>query len=96
MNITSSYHVRIVNCSVNSLATFASSKQYNADLNACYNIGARYFIREVTKPMSKKAWSQCKAKVPDIERRTQCTLHSLRQLHDFLNTPKEIQPEVTA
>lgn len=79
-----------------SLATFASSKQYNADLNACYNIGARYFIREVTKPMSKKAWSQCKAKVPDIERRTQCTLHSLRQLHDFLNTPKEIQPEVTA
>lgn len=76
-----------------SLATFTSSKQYNADLNACYNIGARYFIREVTKPMSKKAWSQCKAKVPDIERRTQCTLHSLRQLHDFLSAPKETHPE---
>lgn len=45
-----------------SLATFESGKQYNADLNACYNISARYFIREVTKPMSKKAWSQCKAK----------------------------------
>lgn len=29
--------------------------------------------------MSKKAWSQCKAKVPDIERRTQCTLYSLKQ-----------------
>lgn len=79
-----------------SLATFTSSKQYNADLNACYNIGARYFIREVTKPMSKKAWSQCKAKVPDIERRTQCTLHSLRQLHDFLSAPKETQPEAAA
>ncbi len=79
-----------------SLATFTSSKQYNADLNACYNIGARYFIREVTKPMSKKAWSQCKAKVPDIERRTQCTLHSLRQLHAFLSTPKEAQLEAAS
>lgn len=78
------------------LATFKSSKQYNADLNACYNIGARYFIREIIKPMSKKAWSQCKAKVPDIERRTQCTLHSLRQLHDFLSTSKETQPEAAA
>ena len=70
------------------LATFKSGKQYNADLNACYNIGARYFIREIIKPMSNKAWSQCQAKVPDIKRRTQCTLCSLRQLHAFLNSPK--------
>ena len=74
-----------------SLATFESGKQYNADLNACYNIGARYFIREVTKPMSKKAWSQCKAKVPDIERRTQCTLYSLKQLHSLLCPPVATQ-----
>ena len=77
--------------SFRSLATFESGKQYNADLNACYNIGARYFIREVTKPMSKKAWSQCKAKVPDIERRTQCTLYSLKQLHSLLNPPAATQ-----
>ena len=37
------------------LAVFRSGKQYNADLNASYNIGARYFIREITKPLSVKA-----------------------------------------
>lgn len=37
--------------------------------------------------MSKKAWSQCKAKVPDIERRTQYTLYSLKQLHSLLSPP---------
>lgn len=78
------------------LATFKSGKQYNADLNACYNIGARYFIREIIKPMSNKAWSQCQAKVPGIGRRTQCTLCSLRQLHAFLSTPKKVKTAVAA
>ena len=30
-----------------SLATFKSGKQYNCDLSASYNIGARYFLREL-------------------------------------------------
>lgn len=32
-----------------SLCTFSNGKQYNCDLNATYNIGARYFIRELLK-----------------------------------------------
>lgn len=32
-----------------SICTFQSGKQYHCDLNATYNIGARYFIRELLK-----------------------------------------------
>lgn len=32
-----------------SICTFSSGKQYHCDLNASYNIGARYFIRELLK-----------------------------------------------
>lgn len=35
-----------------SVCTFPSGKQYNCDLNATYNIGARYFIRELLKTNS--------------------------------------------
>ena len=31
-----------------SLCTFGNGKRYNCDLSASYNIGARYFIRELT------------------------------------------------
>lgn len=62
------------------LATFASGKQYNCDLNASYNIGARYFIREILKPLPAKARSQLEAKVPEAGRRTSCTLSTLWQL----------------
>ena len=37
-----------------SLCTFTNKKQYNCDLNASYNIGARYFIREITKTLPVK------------------------------------------
>ena len=62
------------------LATLKTKKQYNADLNASYNIGARYFIRELLKPLSEKARSQLRAKVPAVGRRTSCTLATLRLL----------------
>ncbi|MCL2016686.1 MAG: IS200/IS605 family accessory protein TnpB-related protein, partial [Defluviitaleaceae bacterium] len=32
-----------------SICVFASNKVYNCDLNASYNIGSRYFIREILK-----------------------------------------------
>ena len=32
-----------------SMCQFESGKMYNCDLNASYNIGARYFIRELYK-----------------------------------------------
>ena len=60
-----------------SLATFKSGKQYNCDLSASYNIGARYFIREILKPFPEKEKSLLRAKVPEVERRTSCTLNTL-------------------
>ena len=62
------------------LCTFSTGKRYNADLNASYNIGARYFIREAQKTTSEKKWSEAMAKVPELERRTQCTLSTLISL----------------
>lgn len=67
-----------------SLCTFQKGKQYNCDLSASYNIGARYFIRELLKPFSVKRQSLLWTKVPEAERRTTCTLDTLRQVSDFL------------
>ena len=81
------------------LATFKSGKRYNCDLNASYNIGARYFIRELLttetsrasvktgtylKPLTEKLRSQLVAKVPEVERRTSCTYSTLKQLNQAL------------
>jgi IS605 OrfB family transposase len=63
------------------LATFTSGKVYHADLNASYNIGARYFIREFLKSFSEKKRSALQAKVPELLARTQQTLASLISLH---------------
>ena len=62
------------------LATFSSGKQYNCDLSASYNIGARYFIREIFKPLSATVKSQLQAKVPEVERRTLNTLNTLKRM----------------
>ena len=60
--------------------SYAKGKKYNCDLNASYNIGARYFIREILKSASEKKLSQLQAKAPEIVRRTHCTLSTLRLL----------------
>lgn len=57
--------------------TFNTGKQYNCDLNASYNIGSRYYIRENEKSISAKKWSEVVAKVPQLMQRTQCTLSTL-------------------
>ena len=62
------------------LATFSSGKQYNCDLSASYNIGARYFIREILKPLPVTVKSQLQAKVPEVERRTLNTLSTLKKV----------------
>ena len=62
------------------LATFTTGKQYNCDLSASYNIGARYFIRELLKSLPATEEPRVKAKVPDAGRRTSCTLSTLRAL----------------
>ena len=65
-------------------ATFKSGKRYNADLNASYNIGARYFIRELLKPLQETVRSQILAKVPETVRRTTCTYSTLLKLNSAL------------
>jgi IS605 OrfB family transposase len=66
------------------LATFRNGKKYNCDLSASYNISARYFIRELLKPVGATQRSQILAKVPELERRTSCTYHTLLELNKAL------------
>ena len=56
------------------------AKQYNCDLSASYNIGARYFIREILKPLPETERSLLEAKVPAVKRRTSCVYADLREL----------------
>ena len=67
-----------------SLAVFQTGKQYNCDLSASYNIGARYFIRELLKSLPEKVRSALSANVPEVQRRTLCTLNTLLQLNAAL------------
>ena len=63
-----------------SLCEFQNGKVYNCDLNASYNIGARYFIREITKSLPATAGQQLEAKVPSAVKRSTCTLSTLISL----------------
>ena len=62
------------------LCTFRTGKRYNCDLSASYNIGARYFIREILKPLPETERSLLEAKVPSAKRRTSCVYADLLQL----------------
>ena len=63
-----------------SICEFSTGKIYNCDLNAGYNIGARYFIRELIKPLSATAKQRLEAKVPSVSKRSTCTLSTLISL----------------
>ena len=67
-----------------SVCRFQSGKIYNCDLNASYNIGARYFIREIMKSLPVKAGLDIPAKVPECTRRSTCTLSTLISLNAVL------------
>ena len=71
-----------------SLCTFRTGKQYNCDLSASYNIGARYFIRELLKPLPETERSSLEAKVPAVKRRTSCVYADLRKLYVEVNNLK--------
>lgn len=64
------------------LCKFQNGKTYNCDLNASYNIGARYFIRELLKPLSVTVRSCVLAKVPECMSRIQCTYNTLLKLNN--------------
>ena len=59
---------------------FPTGKIYNADLNASYNIGARYFIRHLLKTVTETQRLALEAKVPQVAKRSTCTLSDLINL----------------
>lgn len=64
-----------------SICMFPNGKTYNCDLNAAYNIGARYFIKEKLKTLSEKTRLDIEAKVPQCAKRSTCTLATLISLN---------------
>ena len=69
-----------------SLCTFQTGKRYHADLNAGLNIGARYFVRELFKSLSETTRQALSAKVPEVLKRSTCTLCTLLRVSAVLRT----------
>lgn len=72
---------REANLDTYELCKFSNGKIYNCDLSASYNIGARYFIREIQKILPARVWSDIVAKVPECQKRTQCTYSTLLKIN---------------
>lgn len=70
------------------ISIFTNNKTYHCDLNASYNIGARYFIREILKSLSEKLRFDYEAKVPHLQDRASHTLSSLIKLHKVISNAK--------
>lgn len=67
-----------------SLCEFSTGKVYNCDLNASYNIGARYYIREILRSKSERTRLALEAKVPSLSHRSTCTMSDLYDLRAAL------------
>ncbi len=66
------------------LCKFQNGKIYNCDLSASYNIGARYFIREILKSLNESSRLVIEAKVPQCTKRSTCTFSTLVSLNAVL------------
>ena len=66
------------------LCKFQNGKTYNCDLSASYNIGARYFIRELLKSLPERERLHIEAKVPQCCKRSTCTFSTLVNLNTEL------------
>ena len=66
------------------LCKFKNGKIYNCDLSASYNIGARYFIKEILKSLDVSSRLGIEAKVPQCTRRSTCTFSALISLNAVL------------
>ena len=64
-----------------SVCQFQNGKVYNCDLSASYNIGARYFIREILKSLPEKERLALEAEVPQVAKRSTCTWSTLIRLN---------------
>lgn len=66
------------------LCKFQNGKIYNCDLSASYNIGARYFTREILKSLNESLRLGIEAKVPQCTKRSTCTFSTLVSLNAVL------------
>lgn len=64
-----------------SICKFQNGKIYNCDLSASYNIGSRYFVREILKSLPEREMLVLEAKVPQAAKRSTCTLSILINLN---------------
>ena len=64
----------------NATCRFKNGKVYNCDLNASYNIGARYFIREILKSLPATSRLRIEVKVPQCSKRSTSTYATLISL----------------
>ena len=69
-----------------SLCKFPNGKVYNSDLSASYNIGSRYYIREILKSLPARERLVLEAKVPTVTKRSTCTLSTLINLNAELRS----------
>lgn len=70
------------------LCVFQTGKVYSCDLSASKNIGARYFIRVLLKSTPAKVLLPVQAKVPELGRRTNCTLATLISCYAALHASR--------
>ena len=71
-------------CKSYSECEFQNGKIYNCDLNATYNIGSRYFVREILKSLPARERQHIEAKIPGCAKRSTCTLATLISLNGEL------------
>ena len=68
------------------ICRFQTGKEYAIDLNAAYNIGARFFVREIYKTLKSRQQRNVSALVPECEKRSTVTLNSLRRMGQVLKS----------
>lgn len=73
-------------CKSYSECEFQTGKIYNCDLNATYNIGSRYFVREILKTLPARVRQHAEANVLGCAKRSTCTLATLISLNGVLQT----------
>lgn len=76
---------------VYSLCRFQNGKVYNCDLSASYNIGSRYFVREILKSLPARERLALEVKIPQAAKRSTCTWSTLINLNAELMPLGEIR-----
>ena len=76
----------VENVFITQIEVFGSGINYQKSVRATVGVVfCKNFIREYLKPIPETEWSLIMAKVPELERRTNCTLSTLFSLYAVLN-----------